>query len=428
MSLVVAKVIDSIIRIESDSKITAPNAVQSNPFAGVIKSIILSPKVCISYAGNLAYADKALKQVFRKDIVNDVDALTAILLDINKESIADNPDNNSNQTDFIITSSVTEPQLIKISEGNINKNSKNAWIGDYRGFECYQRSFHQKIENNKAPSTDELFMAQSNAFKEVIDESSIESIGHFQISISNNNKLNEFRYLLKSIIHSQNQTVNIPAKDAWVMMPMGNAEEGSYGECHLVTESSGVQAIGIHFPFGYFGALFHPTELYKHGLSVDANQPFELRKCQIIRDVDAKQFIEEVEGEYGITLCGLIYEFNNSAVKFINRGINYARKNKHEDAIEEYNIAVERYPNEAVNGYFCRAKSYEEIGEYDLALNDLNKIQHKDEEVYNQIGIVCARQNKVQESLYAFKKALEIKPNYSPAIRNLKNFILVRKT
>ena len=56
MSLIVARIVEDNIYIESDSKITDDRLVRSDPLCGLLKTLILNPVICISFAGIVHFA------------------------------------------------------------------------------------------------------------------------------------------------------------------------------------------------------------------------------------------------------------------------------------------------------------------------------------------------------------------------------------
>jgi len=78
----------------------------------------------------------------------------------------------------------------------------------------------------------------------------------------------------------------------------------------------------------------------------------------------------------------------------VNAGNSYAKKEEYDEAIDEYNKAIEIDP-ELMDGYNNRGLAYHNKGQYDKALSDLNK-------------------------------ALEINPDYADAKKN-REHVLKRK-
>ena len=85
MSLIVCKKINEKIYIESDSRITDINAARKESLRGVLKTIILHPRISISYSGNIYVAEKAIQEIFSYKKLT-VDYLIDTLFQYNKEN------------------------------------------------------------------------------------------------------------------------------------------------------------------------------------------------------------------------------------------------------------------------------------------------------------------------------------------------------
>lgn len=288
MTLIVARIIDNNIYIESDSKVNDPKLVQSDPLCGLLKTLILHPFVCISFAGAVHYAEIALKRFFDEKIEN-IDQLLDMLLEINEES--------KNETDFIITTILGKiPKLFKISNRKIERDLLNASIGDHEGFELYQEVYH-KLDDKILPQE-----KMKLAFKSVVNNSGIETIGHFHISTALDYKIEPshpvFLYQEKTEIQiTEPQEIKIEKKGEWASIPLGTTAGGSHGLSYLVTVSPDYHGVAIHYTHGNFGVLFCP-QLEFSGT--------------VIKDVDGKEFVEKIKQKYGISLRGIIKNSDTS--------------------------------------------------------------------------------------------------------------------
>ena len=134
MTLVVARIDEENIYIQSDSRITDDSSVRSDPLCGLLKTLILHPFVSVSFAGNVHFAEKAIQRFFDKGI-EDVEVLLSMLREISIES--------DNTTDFIVAAiNEGQPKLFKVTNGAVVRGFINTWIGDSDGFNQYQTEFH----------------------------------------------------------------------------------------------------------------------------------------------------------------------------------------------------------------------------------------------------------------------------------------------
>ncbi len=293
MTLVVARIDSEKIFIESDSKITDDRLVRSDPLCGLMKTLILNPLLCISFAGKVYYAELAIKRFFENKI-ESINTLLNMLLGVNTES--------EDSTDFIVaTIHGRVPRLFKVSNGEVTKNIQNAWIGDQEGFEIYQREFHaQEVE---MPLKDKM----RKSFRTVIDSAEVDSIGDFHISTELNHEICPdhpvFLHALKIEIEvTEPQTIQLEGKGQYKPIPLGTTAGGSHGLSYLITVSPNYHGVAIHFTHGNFGVLFCPQLDFK-GI--------------LISGVEGREFVEYIKNKYNIPLQGFV-KMNDSAVQYLD--------------------------------------------------------------------------------------------------------------
>lgn len=292
MTLIVAKNIEGKIQIESDSRITDPNVVKTNPLNGFIKLIIYVPEISIAYAGDVKYAEEAINMLYKLR-PNNLNALVAILMASHQKS--------GGETDFIIAALIKgTSNLIKISSRRIEDKLQTAWIGDIDAFELFQKNIHEL--KGKEEENVNIF---SGAFKKTIENESLESVGDFQISVltSDNNSHNVPVFMYQErleLMSGVNQKQTIPAGES-VALSFGNASTGSFGVSYFTATDLYKQAIGVYFSEGKFGLLFFPME----GL---ANIKFS--------GLTAQEFIDKIKKEYGVPMRGF-ERMSETAIRLI---------------------------------------------------------------------------------------------------------------
>lgn len=277
MTLVIAKICQGYVRVDSDSMITDPNVVsnRNNIFSGVLKTIIINPKMSVSFAGDVEYAQDAIEEIYSQNDFR-IEIVKTILLNKNLLS--------GKTTDFLIVSIENQPLLYKIKDGKIDISNQNQWIGDIKGFAIFQKHF---INNVKSTDPKHIMDIQEKAFDEVVD-AGIDGIGGFRITTHLTKNGLEYQLQLKNYMNGQ-MSFTTRANES-VLIPFGNAQVGSFATTFLPSIDPENPAVAIHFPYGKFGALF----CFKIS-----------RKIILIKNVDGTQFIEEVENKYNIKLGGL---------------------------------------------------------------------------------------------------------------------------
>ena len=175
--------------IYSDTKISLYGAVKSNwgdktrcavERYGLIKSIIISPNCCISFAGNnIALAHQLLETLHE-------------LNDFSKDTILHyafkiHTDHPPDEVEFIIclASEDGETEIICIKEGNIERNCLIAWIGSYDAFRALQKyRFDNPVLSNS------YFYTFTHALRHCGDE----TVGGFPIHVRFDEYTKEFEY------------------------------------------------------------------------------------------------------------------------------------------------------------------------------------------------------------------------------------------
>lgn len=289
MTFVVAKIIGDDLFIESDSRITDRSKVRQDPLCGLLKSVLVSPTICISYAGSVDFAELAIKKILDGHILTS-EEISQTLLAVVKDS--------KNSVEFILASiDNCIPKLCKISDGKAEQDLLSAWIGDYNAFRLFQSVLLGSEEN-----IDHSII--SGAFKVVMDEPSLSGVGDFQIGVYINNSIcNEsrvFMYAEKFECYSP-ESQTIPAGEK-VALSLGTAPGGAYGLSYLISLSNCLFGIAIFFHAGGFGVLFCP-QISFGGIVIYAH--------------NGEQFAIKVLEKYKIPMYGLVQE-GQTKVKLID--------------------------------------------------------------------------------------------------------------
>lgn len=134
MTLVVGRITQGGIRVDSDSKITDTNIAsnRNSVFSGLLKTIIINPSISVSYAGGVDTAQKAIEELYKLEKF-EIGKVKGLLLEIHSENDCD--------TDFLIASLENQPLLYKISENKIDVSNSVQWIGDIKGYNLFQKEF-----------------------------------------------------------------------------------------------------------------------------------------------------------------------------------------------------------------------------------------------------------------------------------------------
>jgi len=117
--------------------------------------------------------------------------------------------------------------------------------------------------------------------------------------------------------------------------------------------------------------------------------------------------------------CATTPEVTN-ATKFNKRGIAYAKTGHYDQAISDFNRALELNPKD-VKAYYNRGLAYYQKGEYDQAISDFNKaleINPIDAKAYYIRGLAYYQKGEYDQAISDYTKALELNPRYAKAYYN----------
>lgn len=295
MSLIIAKIIDSKIQIESDTKISGENLVRNNPIDGRLKALILAHNLVVCYAGDIALGEDAYDFFIEKAKTRiDWQEYLSYLNELSK----------TNKVDFILAGYSGEPFILKIKNGAIEQ-ADSAWIGDYSAFKQFQECYLAQY------NSDNLSERFTNCFSSVVESQLIPTVGEFHVTVIANLddfKLSEkeipvFQYKMKSSIRiGRAKTIVIKEKGVPEPLPSGNANEGDYSISYFTNFTQEWAGIGIYFEYGKFGIFFCPGKLLK---SIK------------YASKDAQEFVNTVFNETGIELRGMQALENTLGFKYI---------------------------------------------------------------------------------------------------------------
>ncbi|MFH7024798.1 MAG: tetratricopeptide repeat protein [Heteroscytonema crispum UTEX LB 1556] len=116
----------------------------------------------------------------------------------------------------------------------------------------------------------------------------------------------------------------------------------------------------------------------------------------------------------------IIEKFPQNPAIWSNRGNSRVSQNKLQEALADYNKAVELAPN-VTDPYLNRGTALEGLGKWDEAIADYNRVLEldpKDAMAYNNRGNAKAGSGKWDLAIADYKKANEIAPNFAFARAN----------
>ncbi len=166
------------------------------------------------------------------------------------------------------------------------------------------------------------------------------------------------------------------------------------------------------------------------GISLPANAIEETEtptiteeQLQAAENIARKAYEAAQQGDFATSeqyWSELIEEFPTNPAVWSNRGNIRISENKLDEAIADFNKAIELAPD-APDPYLNRGAALEGKGLYQDAIDDYNRvlaIDPQDPMAYNNRGNAKAGQKRWDEALIDYQKAVDIDPNYAFARAN----------
>lgn len=167
---------------------------------GIIKSTIICPEFCISYAGNNAFLASKLfhklyemKSFLREDVLRE-----AYNVHISAENLSD--------IEFIICSNENGSLHIDcIKDNKLSKDVPTAWLGSFEAFRSFQ--------GHRFKSKDSTQHNSSQAFRDVVSGCEDDSVGGFPVSVQYYHYDKSFEYVEEYGFVSNKDQVVFPGED-----------------------------------------------------------------------------------------------------------------------------------------------------------------------------------------------------------------------
>lgn len=299
MTLIVGRLWENQYFIEADSRISDPTRVRTAPLCGQLKCVIVTPFVCVCFAGVVEYATRALSQILKLSEATS-ERMLDVLKTVHEES--------GGATDFaLVALHDGTPRATKLSDG-VAEETDHFWLGDVNAFSAFQEAFHEceGLEMN---------VRMNRAFRSVVDDERHPSVGDFHIRTAIDRDIcpgeSVFLHGLQAeFVISHPQTLTFEKGQQSQAVPLGSVEGGAYGVSYLRTVSPEHHGVAIHFPHARFGAMWIPQ------VSLEP---------VIIKDVDGPDFVQRVLADYGVPLQGMV-RASATALQFLDTRFSASRR------------------------------------------------------------------------------------------------------
>lgn len=290
MSIVICKVIENGLWIHSDTRGWNPLAQKSEVFTGFLKSVIMSPQICICWAGNAETAKDAFEGIDKKWIDDqNLERLRAYLEDQSRSIHADH------SVDFILAHHSGKPSVWKISEGKTDDSHNGfVWIGDYDAY----RYFIGTWRESRGKESIEEYRLIEESFSHMIENVPCKTVGDFRISVASGG--NGFNYRMYG--QSRSPLLRVPPGES-ILELKSNAEGGFNISC-LTACPNAKPGCALYFMPAAFGVVLDPSN------------PFDF--SAIIR-LPIEDFLYEVNSKYGLELSGAVQHEDGRITTFGKR-------------------------------------------------------------------------------------------------------------
>jgi hypothetical protein len=283
MTLLVARATEDGLHIVGDTKLSFEDAIHSRPLQdGALKCLVTSPTCCVGFAGDTAAAEKALAPVIG-NVVWSAERLLPHLLDAHQQSKC--------AVDFIVGDSSVGGSLHRITDGAVELRLDNAWIGDHRAFESYQKTYHAETPLEGSGYQQDAFTRMRNALEAVISDHNVPSVDGFGIYVTSRHAVsNDFRYLPYAWGSGFYPVANTTTPTS--LLRTVGAPGGSYNFTILVPKTLGIAGVGVYILEAGVGALLYPKARWTPVL---------------FRNATCQEFIALVEQNFGLSLTGILF-------------------------------------------------------------------------------------------------------------------------
>lgn len=196
--------VEETIRVYCDTKVSAESSIGAGVSKelqaqlqkyGVIKSTIICPEFCISYAGNNAFLASKLfyklyemKTFYREDVIREA-------YDVHITA------NDPSDIEFIICSVENGTLYIDcIKDKKLCKDVQSAWLGSFVAFHSFQ--------GYRLKSKEPVQKLSSQAFREVVSGCGDDTVGGFPIAVEYYHCDKSFEYVEEyGLVSNKNQVV-----------------------------------------------------------------------------------------------------------------------------------------------------------------------------------------------------------------------------
>jgi len=275
MTLIVGVRTTSLIALLSDTRITHPDVTQVEELPGRLKLVMLSPTICVGYAGP---AEQGIDHV-RRTPMADRAAFNAVVAHLRR----------LRECDFVVAESSSLRQAT-IKAGSVHE-APLVYIGDddaWTALEAIRPTVPLPVSGDPGAGIDpeESFVSTvMSAFRHVLTSPAYPTVAGFQMRVGS--RADGFHYLYEAGFTFVNVTGPLNESTAG---QFSDAAAGGYSYTVLAPREAGHAVVAVHIQQGPLGFIYAPLH---------HDRPDK------VPEVDQAGLCEYVKEHYGVEIDGL---------------------------------------------------------------------------------------------------------------------------
>jgi hypothetical protein len=356
MTLVVAHRIGGYPYIVSDTKPSPQNQSHVPFHAGLLKSLIVTPELCISFAGNTHTAENAVLE-FKASGISDRDETRTV--DFFKGVHSQTP----NDIQFILAFGKPGFRVVEMRDG-MTSEKDFAWIGSPRAYNSFQGHMLGKLHHAPSFLNTVTWSAVAlpasvgedpgpgmlmSSMTQVIGTSEHPEVGFLPILVAYGEQ--GYHYATYSQIYTG--VLNLPTSSDWHDIDFGTAATGGCA-LSVATSTESHEAVLAYYLQGRCGILFRRCNS-------------GLIRGQLLPSMGPIDLFEYLKKEYELSFpSGFV-----THEQYYNRGAGRLRAGNFVDALSDFMMSIRMdrqhtfWRSVSARGY-CFAK----LGQFDQAIAD----------------------------------------------------------
>jgi len=277
MTLVYAERTGLQVRLWADTAVTNREAAHSNIIPGVLKAVVLSRQIVVSFAGSVTGCIDVIRSI--RNAGRD-----QISLDVALDRLCSHTAHHPKDAEFLV---LDRERIYRITSGKCISGGDAYWIGDPEAASQFLTLRQARLAKESAQA--DTFHANQDSFHMVVEHPQFPSVSGLSMLVVRARD----GYIYERGIHVVGAQP-IPA-GATILVGDEGPEIGGYSHTFLVPVEPGHPFAAVYFPPGRTGFLYKP---------LDTDEPSQ------VSDIGWKEFTTKVEAECGIAFHGLALPAN----------------------------------------------------------------------------------------------------------------------